>query len=751
MPRKPKAPFPDKQQVVDFIRDSPVPVGKREIARAFQLSGDQRVALKALLKEIQHDGTVERGRGRRLATPRVLPPVAVLVVAEIDSDGELLARPLRWDHDEPPPRIYLAPDSRGHPALAVGERILARLTGTEEQSFEARVIRRLQRGATGTVVGVFRRNAGGGLIEPADRRQRAAVTVADSDSKGAADGELVVADLSAAGKAFGPPRAAVRERLGDPTRPGVISLIAMHAAGIPTTFPSGALQQAEAARPPTADGREDLRALPLVTIDGPDARDFDDAVWAAPDDAPDNPGGWRIVVAIADVAAYVPPNSPLDREALKRGNSCYFPDRVVPMLPEALSNGLCSLRPDEDRACLTAHMRIDASGRLRGHRFARGLMRSAARLTYEQVQAARDGQADAAVAPLLDSVIQPLYGAFEALLTARQERGTLDLDIPERQVSLAEDGSVTGIRERQRLDSHRLIEEMMIAANVAAAVTLQDAGLPCLFRIHDAPDRARAEALRDVLEPLGYRLTKGQVLRPRMFTEILRRAEGRPEAHLVSELILRAQAQAVYAPTNIGHFGLSLPRYAHFTSPIRRYADLTVHRALIRRLRAGSDGATDEELARLDEVGRHISATERRADAAERDAMDRYAAAFLADRVGQTFAGRICGVTRFGLFVKLDETGADGLVPIGTLPDDYYDHDDHGHALVGRRWGRVYRLGAPLQVRLTEADPLSGSTVFAVLGDEGADFAAPAGSRDRKRRSAAGDGRRTGGKPRQRR
>ena len=751
MPRRSKVPFPHKQQIVDFIRSSPTPVGKREIARAFQLSGDQRVALKAMLKEIQDDGTVERHRGRRLATPRTLPPVAVLVVTEIDRDGELLARPLKWDFDEPPPRIYMAPERRAHPALAVGERVLARLSRADETSFEARVIRKLEGTATGSVVGIYRRHAGGGLVEPADRRQRNAVLVTDADSQGADDGELVVADLTTAGRPFGQPRAAVRTRLGDPTRPGVISLIAVHAAGIPTTFPDAALRQAEAARPMIADGREDLRRLPLVTIDGPDARDYDDAVWAAPDEAPDNPGGWRIIVAIADVAAYVPPGSPLDREAFRRGNSCYFPDRVVPMLPEALSNGLCSLKPGEERACLAAHMRIDARGRLRRYAFTRALMRSAARLTYEQVQAACDGQPEDAVAPLLDGAIRPLYGAYEALLAARRERGTLDLDLPERQISLAADGKVTGITERRRLDSHRLIEEFMIAANVAAAVTLQEGRLPCLFRVHDEPDKAKVEALRDVLEPLGYRLAKGQVLRPRVFTEILRRAEGRPEVHLVSELILRTQAQAVYAPTNIGHFGLSLPRYAHFTSPIRRYADLTVHRALIRLLGAGADGAPDDELARLEEIGRHVSATERRADSAERDAVDRYVAAYLADRIGQTFAGRIGGVTRFGLFVTLDETGADGLVPIGTLPDDYYDHDERSHALVGRRWGRIYRLGAPLRVRLTEADPLSGSTVFAVLGDEGADLEAPGKLPGRRPHAGAGGGRRESRRRRQRR
>ena len=459
----------------------------------------------------------------------------------------------------------------------------------------------------------------------------------------------------------------------------------------------------------------DLRALPLVTIDGADARDFDDAVWAEPD--PQNEGGWHLMVAIADVAAYVQAGSALDREAFKRGNSCYFPDRVVPMLPEALSNGLCSLRPDEDRACLAVHLWIDGNGRLKRHRFERGLMRSQARLTYEQVQAARDGNPDKQTRPLLDTVIAPLYGAFSALMAERGKRGTLDLDLPERRIALDDAGNVTGIAARSRLDSHRLIEEFMIAANVAAATSLQEKALPALYRVHDAPDLAKVEALREFLEPMGYRLAKGQVMRPRAFTQILERAKGKPEAQVINEMVLRSQSQALYQTDNIGHFGLALPRYAHFTSPIRRYADLTVHRGLIRLLRLGDEGAGDDELARLGPIGEHISFTERRAAGAERDAVDRYTAAFLADRVGTEFYGRIGGVTRFGLFVTLAESGADGLVPIGTLPEDFYEHDARQHALVGRRWGREYHLGANVRVRLIEADPLTGSTILNLAGE----------------------------------
>ncbi len=720
MTKAKSSPLPTKRQIIDFIRESPVPVGKREIARAFRITGTDWVALKVILQELRQDGEIERGRGRRVAPPNTLPEVAVVVIDGVDADGEVVARPATWSAESDPPRIFMAPERRGHPALGEGERALARLRRLADGTYEGRTIRKLGTATTRRIVGVFRGTTSGGIVEPADRRRSDGVFVAAGDCGGAVDGELVVAELPPPPR-NGPRPARIVDRLGDADDPRSISLIAIHAAGIPTEFPSEALRQAEAAAAPSLNGRVDLRDLPLVTIDGADARDFDDAVWAEPDADPANPGGWHLVVAIADVAAYVAPGTALDREAFKRGNSSYFPDRVVPMLPEALSNGLCSLKPAEDRACIAAHLWIDGAGRLRRHRFARGLMRSAARLTYEQVQAARNGQADDATAPLLDTVVAPLYGAFRALQAARAARGTLDLDLPERQIRLADSGAVAAIAVRVRLDSHRLIEEFMIAANVAAAETLEQKATPCLFRVHDAPDNAKVAALREFLEPLGYRLAKGQVMRPRVFMQILTRARGRPEAAVVNEMILRSQAQAAYAPSNIGHFGLALPRYAHFTSPIRRYADLTVHRGLIRQLRLGPGGGGGE-LARLDEIGQHVSFTERRAAGAERDAVDRFTAGFLADQVGADFAGRISGVTRFGLFVALSATGADGLVPISTLPDDFYEHDARQHALIGQRWGRTYRLGAAVRVRLMEADPLTGGTIFRLLDDDaGAD------------------------------
>jgi ribonuclease R len=533
--------------------------------------------------------------------------------------------------------------------------------------------------------------------------------VAPGQTLSATPGELVLAEVLGQRRA-GLRTARVVERLGAGDSPQTFSLIAIHSHGLPTEFSAAALAEAERAGPVTAEGRTDLRGLPLVTIDGADARDFDDAVAAEPD--PAHPGGWHLVVAIADVAHYVRPDSALDLAAQERGNSAYFPDRVVPMLPEALSNGLCSLRPDQERACLAAHLWIDAEGQLRRHQFVRGLMRSRARLTYEQVQNARDGHPDEVTGPLLEPVIAPLYGAFHTLARARSRRGTLELDLPERQVRLDEHGHAAMITVRPRYDSHRLIEEFMIAANVAAAESLEAASQPLLYRVHDRPSREKLEALREYLASIGLRLPRGHGTKPRDFTQILQQAEHHPQHSAINEAILRAQAQAVYAPDNIGHFGLALARYAHFTSPIRRYADLVVHRALIRAhgFAGGDAGAGD--WSRLERVGDHLSKTERRAAAAERDAVDRYTAAFLAERVGATFSGRVAGVTRFGLFVRLEESGADGLVPVRTLPEDWYDHDQARHCLTGRRHGVVYHLGQALAVRLTEANPITGSLLL---------------------------------------
>lgn len=707
-----KAPLPTKQQLIDFITENPEPMGQREIARAFGLRGADRAWLRQTLRELQADGLIDRAHRRRIREQGHLPPVAVLEVQFVDEDGEVYCRPARESEAAIAPLIRLVQGKARGPAPGEGDRILARLRRTSVDSYEARTIRVLD-GARHEFLALFEERPGGAVVRPAGRRSREEYRVAARDRHGAKDGDFVRAETFAGG-GRGPQHARVLERIARRGEPGAISLVVLTDHDIPIAFPNPALAEARDAAPPTAENRMDLRTVPLVTIDGPDARDFDDAVWAEPDSDGANPDGWHAIVAIADVASYVRPGSALDAAAQRRGNSVYLPDRAVPMLPEQLSSGLCSLRPDEDRACIAVHLTIDRDGRLRKHRFVRGIMRSAARLTYEQVQDAHDGRPDALTGPLLDTVIRPLYGVYGALRNARAARGTLELDLPERHVRLDTDGGVSAIVQRRRFDSHRLIEELMIAANVAAAETLHRLHTPTMRRIHDPPETEALDDLRYSLDALGLKLTRTLTPRPAALTGILERAAGTEFAQVVSDLVLRCQSQAFYGPFDRGHFGLALRRYCHFTSPIRRYADLVVHRALIELLSLGPDGEAPDRRA-LEETGEHISETERRAAMAERDALDRYAAEYLAERVGAVFSGRISGVMHFGLFVRLDDTGVDGLVPMRTLPNDWYEHDELAHRLTGEATGIVFALGEAVTVRLTEADAAAGRLTFELV------------------------------------
>jgi ribonuclease R len=647
-----------------------------------------------------------------------LPETATIVVTGTDPDGDPIARPATWDTatDGPAPIIFMNAEPSGSPALAPGERVLARLKPAGPGRYEGRTVRRLTE-TPGRVLGIYRpatsnphartseagplREApGGGRIIPTDRRAKAEWVVPPGQDGGAQANEIVLAEPLPHHK-LGLKPARIIERLGAMGDARSVSLIAIHTHDIPREFPAAALAEADSARPTPLGSRTDLRDIPLVTIDGEDARDFDDAVFAESDGS-----GFRLIVAIADVAHYVRPDSALDHAARTRGNSVYFPDRVVPMLPEALSNGWCSLRPDEDRGCLFVELRIDAGGRKTSHRFGRGLMRSVARLTYEQVQRAHDAD---------DAQHAHLYAAFRALLAARIARGTLDLDLPERKVALDDNGRVTEVAPRPRLDSHRLIEEFMVLANVAAAEELERLHQPAMYRNHAPPSDDKLASLRDFLHGLGISLPPGDQVHPRDLDRVLRRVAGTPEASLVNEVMLRSQSQAEYSPDNIGHFGLALPRYAHFTSPIRRYADLLVHRALIRGLKLGDDALTDDEAKRFPDTAVHITATERRAQLAEREAIDRYLAAYMADKVGTNFAARISGVTRFGLFVTVAESGASGIVPVRSLPDDFWQHDERQQTLTGQRSRLAFRLAQEVEVRLAEASPVTGGLVFHIL------------------------------------
>ncbi|HEY4113448.1 MAG TPA: ribonuclease R [Rhizomicrobium sp.] len=685
---------------------------KRDLARALHVTGNERIALKRILKELETEGAIARGHKRSYEKPGALPEVTVLEITGQDPDGELLARPQRWEHDEPPPQIIVVPgreDESHGPALGVGERVLARLTQTRE-GYDARIIKRLG-ASVHKVLGVFRLSEQGGRVSPIDRKSKSEFIIEQRDRAGAQPNELVLCE-PLPGRASGSPRARVIERLGSMNDPKAVSLIAIHAHGIPTEFPREVIDEAERAGAVDARGRTDLRKIPLVTIDPEEARDHDDAVWAGPDDDPKNKGGHIVIVAIADVAHYVTPGSALDREAFKRGNSCYFPDRVVPMLPEKLSADLCSLMDNVDRPCLAVRMVFDRDGNKRGHKFVRGIMRSAASLTYQQAQAAFDGKDKSALAR---EVLAPLWNAYQAMAKARDKRDPLALDLPERRIVIGDDGKVASIAFRERLESMRLIEEMMIMANVAAAESLEKARQPMIYRIHEQPSKEKLYAFSDYLRTIGMSFAKGQVVKPATFNRILAQAKGGPNEAVMNDVVLRTQAQAVYAPENIGHFGLNLQRYAHFTSPIRRYADLIVHRALISGLKLGKDGLSDREAGKLGEIADHISMTERRAMAAERDSNDRYVAAYMEDRVGATFEARVTGVTRFGLFVRLPESGAEGLIPARTLGFEYFRHDEKKHALIGDRSGTTYRMGDKLKVRLMEAAPLTGGLRFELV------------------------------------
>jgi ribonuclease R len=721
-----RPPLPSKDDLLAFIGKQPGKVGTREIARAFGMKNADRAALKHMLRELADEGRIERRR-KKLHHPGTLPQVVLADVTARDADGELIALPTEWDEAEHGPapkiRVHIPRRARPNEIAGVGDRALLRTEETAEKGdpirYTGRVIKLIDR-ARQRVLGIFRAlPGGGGRLVPIDKKQLGReLAIAPGAGGEARDGDLVAVEVAQGRSGFGLPSARVTEKLGSLASERAASLIAIHAHSIPHVFPAAVLAEAEAAKPATRANREDWRELPLITIDPADAKDHDDAVHAARDDDPKNPGGFVITVAIADVAHYVRPGSALDREALHRGNSVYFPDQVVPMLPERISNDLCSLRPHEDRAALAVRIVIGADGRKRSHTFHRVLMRSAAKLSYTQAQAAIDGWPDDTTGPLLGSILEPLYTAYRAIKRARDERAPLDLDLPERKIVLTAHNTVDRVVTPERLDAHRLIEECMILANVAAAETLERARTPLIYRVHDEPDPERVNALREFLQTIDISLPKGGALRAEQFNRILARVKGRDVEKLVNEVVLRTQAQAEYTAENYGHFGLNLRRYAHFTSPIRRYADLIVHRALIRALKLG-DGALPEpqDVAALGEIGAQISAAERRAMKAERETFDRLLAHFLADRVGATFEGHISGATRAGLFVKLDDTGADGFIPARTIGADFFRYREDRHALVGDRSGETHRLGDRVTVKLVEAAPVAGALRFELLSE----------------------------------
>lgn len=757
MPRSFSPGLPSRDQILDFIAKSDVPAGKREIARAFGLQGNEKIALKALLKDMADEGLIDSARGRAFHKMGGIPKVTVLRVTDVTDEGVALAVPETWHGENGPPPQLRVKELRGRkgPALGVGDRILAR---TEEagRGWIAHPMKKLARGEE-LMLGVLHREGDKLWLRPVDKREKRDTLVSDAGDADA--GDLVLAE-----KAGRPPRitARVTERLGDPFAPRSFSLVAIHKHGIPDVFPEAVLEEAELVpRLDLGEDREDLRDLPIVAIDPADARDHDDAIWAMPDDDPANPGGFRAIVAIADVSFYVRPGSALDREAKKRGNSVYFPDRVVPMLPEELSADICSLKQGVDRAALVCHLTVKADGTLAGWRFTRAVVRIAANIAYEDAQAAIDAATGATDwdPALVDTALKPLWACWKALFNAREKREPLDLDLPERRVVLDEKGRILSVAPRERLDAHRLVEDYMIAANVAAAKALEAKKAPVMYRDHEPPSREKLVALKDYLATYDMEFALGQVVRPATFNHILGRITDEAVKPQIMEQVLRSQTQAYYAPANTGHFGLALGSYAHFTSPIRRYADLLVHRSLVGayRLECGKPklvgpgrsgdipartALTEDEAERMTAIGELISQAERRAMEAERDTIDRYVAAFLSTKIGEILDTRITGVQPFGFFATVEGLGGDGLVPVSTLGAERFRYDEASRSLEGEESGERYFPGMKLRLRLVEASPINGSLRFEL--EEGANHLPIRGGarRDGKGRARPMTGRR---------
>jgi ribonuclease R len=699
--------------VLSYLEKNPSHGAKRDIARGLDVATEHRPELRRILNELEAEGALVRTAKRAFQPAEMPPPTGIVKFERIDKDGELIGRAMGRDGPFGPDIFYQGSSGpkqgRGgrEIALAPGDRALSRITKGSDGVWRARAIKNIDTTPDTSLIGVYRANRYGGVVEPTSRKEKGDYIIEKADARNAADGDLVRINARP-GRGYGPRRASVVQTLGRADDPRAASLIALHTHGVPDEFTETVLQEAKNAHAAKAP-REDLTRIPLITIDPEDARDHDDAVFAEKDGS-----GWRVIVAIADVAAYVRAGTPLDREAYRRGNSTYFPDRVSPMLPEHLSADLCSLKEGELRETFAVEMFFDASGHKQRHKFIRGKMRSAAKLSYRQAQNAIDGQPDAKTQPILENVLKPLWEAWRTVDKARRQRHPLDLDLPERRVRIGEDGKIASISIRDRFDAHRLIEEFMIQANVCAAETLETKRTPLVYRVHEEPSEEKVASLGNFLPTIGLKWTKGEKVSGARFNRLLAEVKGSENEHLVNEMVLRTQAQARYSSENLGHFGLNLQRYAHFTSPIRRYSDLIVHRCLVRALNLGPDGATEQDMVRLEEQAEHVTMTERRSMAAEREATDRYLAIFMADRIGAHFEARIAGVTRAGLFVRLNENGADGFIPAARLSDEYWIHDEAHAALVGQRTGMRYEMGMQVEVRLMEAAPLTGGLLFSM-------------------------------------
>ncbi|MCY4209077.1 MAG: VacB/RNase II family 3'-5' exoribonuclease [Roseovarius sp.] len=706
--------IPSKDEILQWILRNPAKATKRRIAKEFKVKGDGRIAMKNMLRELKRDGMLKKTR-KRHHDPDRIPNICVMDIVKRNPDGELLAIPVAENLGTKQATLVIAGGTRT--AISAGDRILFRLKhiGGAGNRYNANVIRHLGKGDI-RKYGIYRKDDAGGHIDGTSKSWRSdCVKVSEQNSGDAKDGELVEYEIMRKRTFASRSEARVLSRVCDLSAPGSTSLIAIHQHGIPDAFPEDAIAELDNLDSFAECEREDLSMLPFAAIDPPDARDHDDAVHAHEDKDPENAGGHVIWVAIADVAHYVTPGSAMDAEARKRGNSSYFPDRVVPMLPERLSGDLCSLHEGRLRPCIAVRMRIDAHGRKIDQRFARGAMRSVASFDYREVQMAADGNPNEKCKPLEHDVIRPLYAAYKALRHARTLRQPLELNLPERKVMLDDTGQVASVDMTDRLDSHRLIEEFMVLANVAAAETLIRKNTPLIFRIHEEPSGEKLEGLRKLAKFADFSIGKNRPFKTRQINALLKTTADTAHAELVNIATLRAMTQACYSTENKGHFGLALNAYAHFTSPIRRYSDLIVHRALITAHKWGNDGLSKQDMELMTSTAELISTAERRSMKAERETSDRYIASYLSNRVGEEFTGIVSGLIKSGIFIRHVETGADGFVHFGELDFEYFELIDDITA-VGTLTGTKYTLGEELQVRLNDVSPHTGAIDLTVLG-----------------------------------
>jgi len=690
-------PIPSREAILHWLEKAGKPLRFERLSQDLHLQHtDELEALSRRLAAMLRDGQLVQNRRDEYCLVKLLPLVAGTVIGHRDGFGFL--KP-----DEGGDDVFLPP--RQMRTLMHGDRALVRVQGRDARGrTEGSLVDVLERN-THEVAGRYVEEHGVSFVQPDNSRIAHTVLVPTAERNGARSGQMVVVELTQQPDKQSEPIGRVTRILGERHAPGMEVELAVHAHGLPHDWPVDVQREMrafdESVPEASKQGRLDLRNTPLVTIDGEDARDFDDAVYCER-----RGNGFRLLVAIADVSHYVQPGSALDLEARNRGTSVYFPDRVIPMLPEVLSNGLCSINPMVDRLCMVCEMQISAEGHISRAHFHEGLMHSAARFTYTQVAGILVDKDEklrheyAQLVPHLDN----LYGVYHALAIARAKRGAIDFDSTETRVIFGEDRKVAAIKPLVRNDAHRLIEECMIAANVETARFLEKHQIPTLFRVHAGPEVDGLKEVRLFLGSLGLSLGGGQKPEATHYAKLLEKVKARPDKALIQTVLLRSLSQAVYSPDNVGHFGLALGHYAHFTSPIRRYPDLLVHRAIRHVLQGGTARNFHYSVTQMENLGSHCSMTERRADEAARDATDWLKAEYMQDKVGEEFEGFITSVLPFGLFVQLKELYVEGLIHVTSLPSDYYSHDAAGHRMIGERSGRIYRLTDPIRVRVSNVN-----------------------------------------------